>query len=284
MTEGLSIRPQTLRLTPQYRRLRDAILRPQLRLTESRYFWEKWKPRLGPDAAVLVMEVRDRCNRALSAAGLPAAGATSMSNPLNSLRLDGDDADQPGGASGDGCTVSASELAAACGFSRVTLWRLLQREDVRRFISVEHNYVYDRRLGKKRRTVSTYHVLMEDPLVAEDEVRLEELLAAGVGSGADAVEREGSRANGTSGRAGATVLAMARAPGGEAPTVQSETLVVDKAPPRFQPATNRGGSIPKPQDVSQTIVKKRWGPNAGTSDGLPPSRHSSQFTVHSSQC
>ncbi len=68
MSEGLSIRPQTLHLSPRYRRLRDSILRPHLRLTESRYFWERWKARLGPDATVLIMEVRDRCNRALSPA------------------------------------------------------------------------------------------------------------------------------------------------------------------------------------------------------------------------
>ena len=68
MSEGLSIRPQTLHLSPRYRRLRDTILRPHLRLTESRYFWERWKARLGPDATVLIMEVRDRCNRALAPA------------------------------------------------------------------------------------------------------------------------------------------------------------------------------------------------------------------------
>jgi hypothetical protein len=201
-TEGLSIRPQTLHLTPQYRRLRDAILRPHLRLTESRYFWERWKPRLGPDAAVLIMEVRDRCNRALAAHQAP------------------------------GCTVSANELAAACGFSRVTLWRLLQREDVRRFVRVEHNYVYDRRLGKKRRTVSTYHVLMEDPLVPADEPRLQQLLDAQLAD-------------------------LTRPP----PTVQSETEVVDKSRRALQSETDRSGSNPKPPNVSETIFKERSGPN-----------------------
>ena len=254
MSDGLSIRPQTLRLTPHYRRLRDAILRPHLRLTESRYFWEKWKPRLGPDAAVLVMEVRDRCNRALASTGL-AAGPNGLSDPFNHHPPDGEVGGQP--QEGDGCTVSASELAAACGFSRVTLWRLLQREDVRRFVRVEHNYVYDRRLGKKRRTVSTYHVLMEDPLVEEDEARLEELVTVDGGTGAAASMDGAGSGRGFSGEVG-----------GEAPTVQSETLVVDNSPPRFQPATNRGGSIPKPQNVFQTLFKERWDPNVAT----PPSR------------
>src|SRR5688500_12818334 len=163
----LTVRPQLLRLSPYYRRVRDSILRPHLRLTESRYFWEKWKPRLGADAAVLIMEVRDRCNRALGYLGGPSEVSTGNVYP-NTLDL-------PEGTT-EGTTVSAVELAAACGFSRVTLWRLLQREDVRQFIRVEHNYVYDRRIGKKRRTVSTYHVLMEDPLVPEDEPRLAALL------------------------------------------------------------------------------------------------------------
>ena len=103
MTEGLSIRPQTLRLAPRYRRLRDAILRPQLRLTESRYFWERWKPRLGPDATVLIMEVRDRCNRTLSRPSQDSQADSSMSDVLN--------AGGEVGALADGCTVSASEVA-----------------------------------------------------------------------------------------------------------------------------------------------------------------------------
>lgn len=213
--EGLSIRPQTLHFTPQYRRLRDTFLRPHLRITESRYFWEKWKPRLGPDAAVLIMEVRDRCNRALSAS-LPVPGQ-DVSDSL------------------DGCTVSASELGAACGFSRVTLWRLLQREDVRRFVRVEHNYIYDQRLGKKRRTVSTYHVLMEDPLVDEDEARLHELLAAG------------------------QVAPVGITP--PPPNVHSETKVVERSAPTLQVETNRSGSILKRQNVSETLLKERLAGN-----------------------
>jgi len=238
MTEGLSIRPQSLQLAPQYRRLRDTLLRPHLRLTESRYFWERWKPRLGPDAAVLVMEVRDRCNRALAASGTVAAD--DVSGSFDSAGVNGSANGQA--SSADGCTVSASELAAACGFSRVTLWRLLQREDVRLFIQVEHNYIYDRRLGKKRRTVSTYRVLMEDPLVEEDQAKLEQLVA----SGADSVARPVATAQGAR------------------PTVQNEILAVDNSPPRFQPATDRGGSIPKPQNVSETIFKERFGKNGLT--------------------
>ena len=76
---ALTVRPQLLRLSPAYRRARDSILRPHLRLTESRYFWEKWKPRLGADAAVLIMEVRDRCNRALGSLGGSSSGTSGSS-------------------------------------------------------------------------------------------------------------------------------------------------------------------------------------------------------------
>jgi len=242
VSQGLSIRPQTLHLAPHYRRLRDTILRPQLRLTESRYFWERWKPRLGADAAVLIMEVRDRCNRALAGGGASAAPEMNGQPRAVSGALTGSvEADGP--AATDGCTISASELAAACGFSRVTLWRLLQREDVRRFIRVEHNYVYDRRLGKKRRTVSTYHVAMEDPLVEDDEARLEQLIAA-----AGPPDEPGQP-----GRSGVP-----------RPTVQNEMLAVDNSPPRFHSATNRGGSISKPQNVPETISKERLAQNGET--------------------
>jgi hypothetical protein len=265
--DGLAIRPQTVHLTPEYRRLRDAFLRPHLRLTESRYFWERWKPRLGPDAAVLIMEVRDRCNRALAAAGVAGMGATAQSAGGDAPAGAGLPDPPPGHAPPaalDGCTVSASELAAACGFSRVTLWRLLQREDVRRFIRVEHNYVYDRRLGKKRRTVSTYYVLMEDPLVEEDEARLQELLAAmaaGTGQHSPPAWAGSASPAAPAQHLGAPWL-QAETPQG--PTVQSETLVVDNRRPGLHFETNRGGSTPKPQHVGETILKQRWLPN-----GLP---------------
>jgi hypothetical protein len=223
--EGLSIRPQHLRLSPQYRRLRDTILRPHLRLTESRYFWEKWKPRLGPDATVLIMEVRARCGQALES-------QFSRFTPNGT----GVDPSLPGAGdlSAEGCTVSAAELAAACGFSRVTLWRLLQREDVRQFVRVEHNYIYDRRLGKKRRTLSTYHVLMEDPLVPEDEPRLQALIEA-------------------AGAPGARIATTT------APSFQTETEVVDSSPPTFQNETAKSGSNQKPQNVPLTLFKERLG-------------------------
>jgi hypothetical protein len=248
MSDGLSIRPQTLHLSPRYRRLRDAILRPHLRLTESRYFWERWKPRLGADAAVLIMEVRDRCNRALahpsafpSHPGVDRQTDSSVSDMLNNSRSGGGPEGAGAGVAGaEGCTVSASELADACGFSRVTLWRILQREDVRRFIAVEHNYVYDRRLGKKRRTVSTYHVQMEDPLVEEDEARLQALLAA-----------QGEAGGGAP-------------PGYPPPGFQSETQVIGGRPPRLQSATAKSGSTPKPQNVPETNLNQRLGANDGT--------------------
>lgn len=228
--EGVSIRPRVLHLTPLYRRLRDSILRPHLRLTESRYFWEKWKPRLGADAAVLIMEVRDRCNRALGQAIPRDAGTGNGPNGL------------PEGAT-EGATVSAAELAAACGFSRVTLWRLLQREEVRQFVRVEHNYVYDRRIGKKRRTISTYHVLMEDPLVPEDEPRLAELLAS----------------QGSAGQQGVW--------GANGSTFQSETEAVDNRPPTFHSETARSGSNGKPENVGTKLNQRLPGTAPSPSNG-----------------
>ena len=217
-TGAVQMRPEKLALSPVYRHLRDSITRPHLRLTESRYFWERWKPRLGPDATVLVMEVRDRCNRSLAAA-------------------DGTD-----GSGGD-CTVGATELAAACGFSRVTLWRILQREEVKRFVWVEHNYVYDQSMGKKRRTISTYHVLMEDPLVEDDEAYVQTLIqtsAAPTVQSATLVES-------------VAVPTVAPSP---PPRLPIETKV---AAPTVQPATTPVPFIVKPLNVQETNQKKRLG-------------------------
>jgi hypothetical protein len=275
--EGLAIRPQTLHLTPHYRRLRDTILRPHLRLTESRYFWERWKARLGPDAAILIMEVRDRCNRALAA----SASGTGVLGGGYGAAASGAELNMSD-SSGDACTVSANDLAAACGFSRVTLWRILQRDDVRRFIQVEHNYVYDRRLGKKRRTISTYRVLMEDPLVDEDEAHLQELLlASGTAATANSV-----------GAAGAAPLApAATAPSrdsasrfagsvdGGRPTAHSETKAVDSSPPRLHFETAKSGSNSKPGNVEETISKERLG-NARPARNVDIWRDYPEFAHH----
>lgn len=217
---AVQMRPQRLALSPVYRHLRDSITRPHLRLTESRYFWERWKPRLGPDAAILVMEVRDRCNRSLATGpGVDGAGPVTA---------------------GADCTVGATELAAACGFSRVTLWRILQREEVRRFVWVEHNYVYDQSMGKKRRTISTYHVLMEDPLVEEDEAYVQSVIA---GNGAPAA------------RSDAPTVQVATVVGnGPRPRLQRETEV---PAPTVQSATTPIPFTVKPGNVHETNLNKR---------------------------
>jgi hypothetical protein len=211
------MRPEKLALSPIYRHLRDSITRPHLRLTESRYFWERWKPRLGPDATILVMEVRDRCNRSLAA-------------------VEGTD-----GSGGD-CTVGALELAAACGFSRVTLWRILQREEVKRFVWVEHNYVYDPSMGKKRRTISTYHVLMEDPLIEEDEAYVQSLIGANPSPTVQSVMLV------------ETIAAPATFASPQ-PQLQHETEIVT---PSVQPVTASVPFIMKPVNVPTTNQRERF--------------------------
>ena len=232
---SVQMRPQRLSLSPAYRHVRDSILRPHLRITESRYFWERWKPRLGPDATVLIMEVRERCNRTLG-------------SPNTDAGTDG---------VGRDCTVGATELASACGFSRVTLWRLLQREDVRQFVWVEHNYVYDKAMGKRRRTISTYHVLMEDPLTIEDEVQIREIL----GVGNDLSVRSGDVKSVTApGVHLETLVVESKSPVGQegsGPTFQHGTQVVDTKAPLVQSETTSHGFILEPENVQGTILKKR---------------------------
>ena len=232
---SVQMRPQRLSLSPAYRHVRDSILRPHLRVTESRYFWERWKPRLGPDATVLVMEVRDRCNR-------------SLGSPNTDAGTDG---------VGRDCTVGATELASACGFSRVTLWRLLQREDVRQFVWVEHNYVYDKAMGKRRRTISTYHVLMEDPLTIEDELQIREILGVGNDLSVNPGDVKSAVAPGVHRE---TLVVESRIPAGQAgsgPTFQHGMKVVDTGSPLVQPETTPRGFILEPENVQGTILTKR---------------------------
>lgn len=232
---SVQMRPQRLSLSPAYRHVRDSILRPHLRITESRYFWERWKPRLGPDATVLIMEVRDRCNR-------------SLGSPNTDAGTDG---------VGRDCTVGATELAGACGFSRVTLWRLLQREDVRQFVWVEHNYVYDKAMGKRRRTISTYHVLMEDPLTIEDELQIREIL----GAGNDLPVRSGDVRTVVAPDVHVeTLVVESKIPVGQegsGPPFQHERQVVDTLAPSVQSETTLGEFILQPENVQGTILKKR---------------------------
>jgi hypothetical protein len=140
---------ERLELLPFYHDLRNRLVRPEQVHVETRYFFRKWKPRLGPTATLLIMELRDRC----------------YYNPRTEERR-------------DTCWPALDELGAALGVSARTIQRLLDEPLVQLFVKVEHRYRFDERLGRKVRTSSLYHVAMDDPLLPEDQEALDSSVKA----------------------------------------------------------------------------------------------------------
>ncbi|HLH29092.1 MAG TPA: helix-turn-helix domain-containing protein [Acidimicrobiales bacterium] len=142
------LRHERLEVLPFYHDLRNQIVRPFNVHVETRYFFRRWKPTLGPILTLLIMELRDRC----------------YYNPRTGERR-------------DYCWPSQEELARALGVSVRTIIRTLQSPLARKFIRIQHRYRYDPALGKKVRTSSAYLVAMDDPLLPEDEDALTRLAA-----------------------------------------------------------------------------------------------------------
>src|SRR5579875_3452168 len=142
------LRHERLEVLPFYHDLRNQIVRPFNVHVETRYFFRRWKPTLGPILTLLIMELRDRC----------------YYNPRTGERR-------------DYCWPSQEELARALGVSVRTIIRTLQSPLARKFIRIQHRYRYDPVLGKKVRTSSAYVVAMDDPLLPEDEPKLTRLVA-----------------------------------------------------------------------------------------------------------
>ncbi len=142
------LRHERLEVLPFYHDLRNQIVHPSNLHVETRYFFRKWKPLLGPVLTLLIMELRDRC----------------YYNPRTGERR-------------DYCWPSQEELARAIGVSVRTVIRALQDPLARKFVRVQHRYRYDPVLGKKVRTSSAYVVAMDDPLLPDDEAALTRMAA-----------------------------------------------------------------------------------------------------------
>jgi hypothetical protein len=138
--------PESIQIQPGYFTVREEILRPDRVETETAYFWNHWVPRLGPSAAVLVARMRQACRRAGSAMEKDAA-----------------------------VTLSYGEIARFCGLSVSTVKRLLQQEEVLRFIRKEAQ-MRESVIGKVD-APNRYIVMMTDPLLPEDEEQLRRKLA-----------------------------------------------------------------------------------------------------------
>jgi hypothetical protein len=139
-----------IELQPFYHHVKNTIVRPKQIVVGTRYFWEKWAPRLGPTLTVLIVRLRMHC----------------YYNQATQERR-------------DWCFPTQQTLAEEIGVSRWTVMRELKKPEARRFVRVQYRSRYDDTRHQTIRISSLYHVAMDDPLIEEDHGRAAALLAAG---------------------------------------------------------------------------------------------------------
>lgn len=130
-----------LQLEPTYLEVRNEVVRPDQVTVTTRYFWARWVPRLAPLATCLLLRLRQYCyfNRET-------------------------------GERRDWCFPSQQTLAIELGIrKRHTVSAALRDLEAYGFVKREPTYHYDETIGKRVRGADLYHVLMDDPLVPEDE-------------------------------------------------------------------------------------------------------------------
>ena len=137
-----------IELQPFYYDIKNTIVRPKQVVIGTRYFWEKWAPRLGPTLSVLIVRLRMHC----------------YYNQATQERR-------------DWCFPTQQTLAEEAGVSRWTVMRELKRPAARQFVRVQYRSRYDPSRRLTVRISSLYHVAMDDPLVDEDRGRAAVLAA-----------------------------------------------------------------------------------------------------------
>ncbi|HEU0169201.1 MAG TPA: hypothetical protein VFS62_15600 [Chloroflexota bacterium] len=140
--------PDEIELRPFYHDIKNTIVQPKQVVVGSRYFWERWAPRLKPTLTTLVVRLRMHC----------------YYNQATQERR-------------DWCFPTQQTLAEEVGVSRWTVMRELKRPEARLFVRVQYRSRYDPSRRLTVRISSLYHVAMDDPLVEEDRGRAA-LLAA----------------------------------------------------------------------------------------------------------
>lgn len=132
-----------IELKPFYYDLKNEIVKPQNVVVGTRYFWDKWAPRMGPTLTVLIVRLRMHC----------------YFNQRTQERR-------------DWCFPTQETLATEIGVSRWTVMRELRTPWAKKFVRVQYRSRYDPERQRTVRTSSLYHVAMDDPLVPEDEAQL----------------------------------------------------------------------------------------------------------------
>lgn len=139
-----------IELQPFFHDVKNTIVQPKQVVVGTRYFWERWAPRLGPTLTVIIVRLRMHC----------------YYNQTTQERR-------------NWCFPTQQTLADEAGVSRWTVMRELKKPLARHFVRVQLRSRYDPARRQTVRISSLYHVAMDDPLIDEDRTRAAALLAAG---------------------------------------------------------------------------------------------------------
>ena len=140
-SEGASV---SITLAPYFHEAKNAVIRPDQSLPVSRYFLEKWMPRLGPTATCIVLHLR----------------SLGGERRLGELELQ----------------IGQREIAHAAQCSIRTLQReLASNAALGKFVRIETRFSRSE-MGHVRQTESIYFIAMDDPLLPEDEPLVAEIL------------------------------------------------------------------------------------------------------------
>lgn len=137
-----------IHINPFYHEVKNEIIQPGHFVACSRYFVQRWIPRLGGVGAAMVLYLR----------------SLGYYNPQTGERR-------------DGVQVSLKQIAEACSCSDRTVQRELDRnEALQLFVKVEPCY-HCTKDGRPQRLENVYRIAMDDPLAPEDNDRIKEMLA-----------------------------------------------------------------------------------------------------------
>ena len=120
-----------------------AIIKPRSVIITTRYFWRKWRPFLGNDLSMLIIEARQRCYR-----------------------------NDNTGETRDWFYSTLGGLGESIGFSAKKVSRLLGSNYADDFIRFKPTYLYKPEIGKKIKGKCLFKVSLDDPLTPEDESKL----------------------------------------------------------------------------------------------------------------
>lgn len=138
IVRGLTM--EKIQVEPWYLDVRGEIVQPDQVTVQTKYFWSHWAGKLGPLATCLLLRLRQYCyfNRAT-------------------------------GEKRDWCYPSQETLGDELGAHRETIGIALKKLEALGFVRREAQYRYDANARRSVRTTDKYYILMEDPIVPEDE-------------------------------------------------------------------------------------------------------------------